>query len=93
MDINDYIEALSVLDISNDREIVLHFDSKTTSLEELGNIVERISKALNRNVLAIPYDMCLNSLSVETLELWVDMVNNVIAEKKSGCTYNDNSRN
>lgn len=93
MDINKYIEALSVLEIGNDREIVLHFDSKTTSLKELGDIVESISKALNRNVLAIPYDMCLNSLSVETLELWVDMVKNVIAEKKSGCTYNDNSRN
>lgn len=81
MDIDKYIEALSILEISNDREIVLHFDSKTTSLEELGNIVERMSKVLNRNVLAIPYDMCLNSLSIETLELWVDMVNTVISEK------------
>lgn len=89
MDIEEYIKTLSVLDIGDDREIVLHFDTSTTSIEELGNIIEKISKTLNRNVLAIPYDMCLNSLSVETLELWVDMVNSVIAEKKSGSKNND----
>jgi hypothetical protein len=83
MDINEYIEALSILEISDDKEIVLYFDMNTISLEELGNIVERIRKELNRSVLAIPYDMCLNTLSVEVLELWVDMVNSIISEKKN----------
>lgn len=93
MDIEEYIKTLSVLEISDDREIVLHFDTNTTSIEELGNIVERISKALNRNILAIPYDMCLNSLSVETLELWIDMVNSIISEKKNGSKNNDPTEN
>lgn len=82
MDIDGYIRALSILEISNDKEIVLHFDTKTTTPEIIADLVKVISKALNRNVLTIPYDMCLNSLSIETLELWVDMANSIISEKK-----------